>query len=371
MRSTKQIWVLGAALAVSTAGRLGAQVHPIPEAPPSVSEKQLPDAPGRDTVQRVCGTCHSPNIVLGRGLTREQWSEMVNSMISRGAKGTQAEFAQVVDYLTKNLPPRSAGGASGTRGRRAASGGGFTVGPDDKQVVDLTAADRGRKIYAADCVTCHGPKARGNENGPDLVRSVTVMHDRYGSTLGPFLHKGHPMQSGAQSASLSDAQIQDLSHFLHQQLNDTLRSGPYSKVLNVLTGDPRAGAAYFTGAGACSSCHSPAGDLAGIASKYDPPTLQQRFLFPRTPAFGPGSAPPKPVTVTVTTPDGKSVSGELDRIDDFDISLYDSAGEYHSWKRTADLKIEMHDPYAAHIKLLDQYTDKNIHDVVAYLETLK
>lgn len=375
MADPRFVWVFAAALAVGTAPKLGAQGHPPPQAPPTMSEGQaLPEGPGKDTLQRVCGSCHSPNIVLGRGMTRQAWSETVNSMISRGAKGTQAEFGQVIDYLAKNLPPKSAGagGSGAARGRRGGGGGGgFSVGPDDKQIVDPGAAALGRKIYAAQCISCHGPKARGAENGPDLVRSLTVLHDRYGSVLGPYLRKGHPMQGGGTSASFTDAQIQDLSHFLHEQLNDTLRSGPYNEVLNVLTGDPKAGQAYFNGAGNCASCHSPSGDLAGIASKYDPPTLQQRFLFPQTPSFAAGSAPPKPVTVTITTPEGKTYSGDLDRIDDFDVSIHDASGEYRSWKRSADLKIEKHDPYAAHIEMLDRYTDKDIHDVVAYLETLK
>lgn len=372
MTHTRRNVALATLLAIGTAAQLGAQGHPIPQAPPQTSEKQgLPDAAGKDTVQRVCGSCHSPNIVLGHGLSRDQWGEVVASMISRGAKGTQAEFTQVINYLAKNLPPKTGGTVAPTGGRRRAGGGGFSVGPDDKQIVDTTAADQGRKIYAAQCISCHGAKARGGDNGPDLVRSLTVLHDRYGSVLGPFLHKGHPMQGGGTTASLTDAQIQDLSHFLHQQLNDTLRSGPYNHVLNVLTGDPKAGEAYFNGAGHCASCHSPSGDLAGIASKYDPPTLQQKFLFPRTLSFAPGAAPPKPVTVTVTTPDGQSVTGVLDKIDDFDVSLRDSSGEYHSWKRTPDLKIQKHDPYAEHIEMLDQYTDKNVHDIVAYLETLK
>jgi hypothetical protein len=141
--------------------------------------------------------------------------------------------------------------------------------------------------------------------------------------------------------------------------------------LNVLTGDPKAGQAYFNGTGRCSTCHSPTGDLAGIASKYDPPTLQQRFLFPRTTGFSRGQlSTAKPVSVTVTDASG-SVSGTLEKIDDFNVSLRDSSGEYHSWKRTPGLKIEKHDPYAAHIELLDLYTDKDIHDIVAYLETLK
>jgi hypothetical protein len=200
-----------------------------------------------------------------------------------------------------------------------------------------------------------------------------VLHDRYASTVGPFLKTGHPTQSGNPSANFTPEQVSDLSHFLHQRVNETLRSGPYSEVLNVLTGNAEAGAAYFNGAGKCKNCHSPTGDLAGIAKKYDPPNLQQRFLFPRTMGFGRRSAAPpsKPVMVKVTPPSGPAVSGVLDKIDDFNISLRDSEGEYHAWKRTPELKVEKNDPYATHIELLDQYTDKNIHDVVAYLETLK
>jgi cytochrome c oxidase cbb3-type subunit III len=332
------------------------------------SAQQLPNSPGKDTVQKLCGTCHAATIVLGRGMTHEEWGEVVSGMISRGAKGTQGEFAQVVDYLAKNLPPKQTTAAAGTR---RGGGGGFKMGPDDKQIVDVAAADRGRAVYLAQCVTCHGPKARGADNGADLVRSVTILHDRYGSTIGPFLQKGHPTQSGAASASISEAQIKDLSHFLHQQVNDTLRSGPYSKVLNVLTGDPKAGASYFNGAGKCSTCHSASGDLARIGLKYDPPTLQQRLVFPRNVGFGRGAGSSKPISVTVTPADGSPVSGVLVGIDDFNVSLRDASGEYRSWKRTPNLKVEKKDPYAAHVELLDQYTDKDIHDLVAYLETLK
>jgi cytochrome c oxidase cbb3-type subunit III len=319
-------------------------------------------------VQKICGTCHSASMVLGRSSSREEWSEVIANMVARGAKGTSAEFGQVLDYLTANLGPKQA--APGTAAPRRA-GGGLTQGPNDKHVVDAQSAERGKSIYIAECITCHGPRARGKGDGTDLVRSLTVLHDRYGNTIGPFLRKGHQTQSGIATSSFTQAQMSDLSNFLHQQVNDTLRGGPFSKVLNVLTGDPKAGQAYFNGAGKCNTCHSPTGDLAGIASKYDPPTLQQRFLFPRTTNFSRGQmAVAKPTTVTVTDANG-SVSGVLDKMDDFDISLRDSSGEYHSWKRTPSLKIEKHDPYAAHIELLDQYTDKDIHDVVAYLETLK
>ena len=237
--------------------------------------------------------------------------------------------------------------------------------------MDDQAAERGKATYTAECVSCHGPKARGTDKGPDLVRSLIVLKDRYGDTIGPFLRKGHPTQSS--SANLDETKIVDLSHFLHQKVGDTLRTGPYNKVLNVLTGDPKAGEAYFNGAGKCNTCHSPTGDLAGIGKKYDPPVLQLKFVFPQTVAFGRGltTGAKKPVIVAVTTPSGERVSGVLDHIDDFSVSLRDASGQYRSFKRSPELRVEKSDPYAAHVALLDQYTDKDIHDVVAYLETLK
>ena len=329
----------------------------------------LPAAPGSDTVQRVCGTCHPATVVLGRGMTREGWAGVVSSMVARGAKGTPADFEAVTDYLAKNLPPKpSTGNASSRRGGR----GRFPAGPSDGQIVDPTAAGRGKATYASDCGSCHGPLARGTANGPDLVRSVIVLHDRYGNALGPYLLQKHPRSPGAPIASLTHNQIEDLSNFLHKQVDDTLRSGPYTKVLNVLTGDAQAGAAYFKGAGGCTSCHSASGDLAGVASRYDPPTLQQRLLFPRIVAFGRrAAAAPKPTTVKVTLEGGASVSGELVHMDDFNIALRDDTGAYHSWKRTPQLKVERHDPYSAHDELLDKVTDADIHNLVAYLETLK
>ncbi|MBV8827995.1 MAG: c-type cytochrome [Acidobacteriaceae bacterium] len=329
----------------------------------------LPDAPGKDTVQRVCGACHPATIVLGRGMTREGWGQVVASMISRGAKGSATDFATVTDYLEKNFPPKQAPGRAGTARK---GGGGLAAGPTDKQVVDPEAADRGEAIYRARCASCHGPLARGTSTGPDLVRSETVLHDRYGNKLMPYLRENHPKVQGTDMASLKDNQIKDISHFLHEQVGDTLRSGPYTKVLNVMTGNAQAGAAYFNGAGGCAKCHSITGDLAGIGSKYDPPTLQQRLLFPRTVAVGRRVVSSvKPVTVTVTPENGDAVSGTLVRMDDFEVALRDGTGTYRSWKRTPELKIQLNDPYVGHDELLDRITDTDIHNLVAYLETLK
>ncbi len=339
----------------------------------SKNRVEFPEAPGRETAQKLCGTCHGAEVVITLGLSRAGWSQVIGRMVTRGAKGTPEEFGTVLDYLTTNFPPGRTAAPTSTPVRSRAPG----IGALDQHIVDVAAADRGRKTYIANCISCHGPKARGNENGPDLVRSVTVLHDRYGSTIGPFLKAGHPMQSKRNSASLTKAEVEDLSHFLHQRVGDTLRSGPYSEVLNVLTGDAKAGEAFFNGAGGCNSCHSPSGDLAHIAGKYDPPTLQQRFVFPQAMNFsrrragGSGGPGPRPVTATVTPPSGPAASGVLLNLDDFNVALRDAEGEYHSWKRTPGLRIEKQDPYAAHVALLETMTDKNIHDVVAYLETLK
>ena len=104
--------------------------------------------------------------------------------------------------------------------------------------------------------------------------------------IGPFLAKGHPLQSGRSASSLKTEQVADLAHFLHQKVYNTLRTGTELQIQNVLTGDPKAGEVYFNGAGKCHTCHSPTGDLKGIGRKYDPPTLQSKFLFPRAVGFG-------------------------------------------------------------------------------------
>ncbi|MFN0124750.1 MAG: c-type cytochrome [Blastocatellia bacterium] len=244
-------------------------------------------------------------------------------------------------------------------------------GANDKHVVDKAAADRGRKVWAAECIACHGGTARGTEKGSNLVRSDLMWRDRYGNQIGPLLAKGHPTQSGAASSSLTKAQVEDLAHFIHQRLYDTLRGSPIFEVQNVLTGDPRAGEAYFNGEGKCNTCHSPTGDLAGIGRKYNPASLQQRFLFPRVVQRGRAVAQGKPVMVTVTPPAGAAVTGTLVYLDDFNVSMRDATGEYLSWKRTPALKVVKNDPLATHIELLDKYTDKNMHDIVAYLDSLK
>jgi mono/diheme cytochrome c family protein len=291
---------------------------------------------------------------------------------------TDEEFETVLDYLAAAYGPvsapkpapgpgRGAGPAAGGRGPRA------HVGAADRHRVDASAAERGRKTYAAECVTCHGPSARGTDNpATNLIRSPLVLRDRYGSSIGPLLKKGHPMQTGAPSAGLTEAQITDLSHFIWDRINDTLQGSPSYQAKDVLTGDPAAGQAYFTGEGRCGQCHSPVGDLAGYGRRYSPVDIQQRFVFPAANAGrGGGRGARKPVTVSITPPGAAPVSGVLVSSDDFHVALRDDSGQYRSWTRTAGMTIVKNDPYEFHVALLERLTDKAMRDVVAYLETLK
>jgi cytochrome c oxidase cbb3-type subunit III len=259
------------------------------------------------------------------------------------------------------------------------------AGPLDRPTVDAAAADRGRKIYAAECITCHGTQARGTDTGSNLIRSLVVLRDRYGSALGPFLKKGHSMQSGQSSATLTDAQVKDLANFIRQRVEDTLRGSPIFIPQNLLTGDPKAGAAYFEGEGKCTTCHSTSGNLAQFGSRYQPVDIQQRFIFPGSGRGGRGGgggrgrggppAPPAPnpnaVRVTVTPSGSQPVSGVLVQMDDFLVSLRGEDGTVQTFRRVPGMTVVKTNPLQFHIDLLDRITDKTMHDVVAYLETLK
>lgn len=234
-------------------------------------------------------------------------------------------------------------------------------GPSERQRVDNAAADRGRLVYTQYCINCHGSTAKGTDNGPDLIRSVVVLRDRLGSGIGPAVRKG------SHRATLTDAQVVDLSHFLHQRVEAVASNRNARGTLNVVTGNAEAGRSFFNGAGKCNACHSATGDLAGIATRIPVAVnLQQRFLFPSLTRGG-----PKQVEVTVTPAGGPPVSGTLVRIDSFNVSLRDASDEYQAFRRTPNVKVEVRDPLAAHHELLDTYTDADMHNVLAYLVTLK
>jgi len=225
---------------------------------------------------------------------------------------------------------------------------------------DPEAAERGAKAYAQSCAFCHGPKATGAE-GPDLLRSSIVLHDEKGETLGAFLQKGRPDRGMPAFAGLSQAQSYDIAEFLHQRVEAAANRWGY-KVQNIVTGDAKAGETYFNGVGRCNSCHSSSGDLAHIGSKMDATDLQAAFLYP-------DNANVK-TQVTVTLPRGEKVEGTLKRMDDFELSMTDSAGIYRSFAVNS-VKYTLLDPLAGHRELLAKYSDADMHNLLSYLVTLK
>ncbi len=243
---------------------------------------------------------------------------------------------------------------------------------------DPAAVDRGDKVFATYCAGCHGVAAKGGPGAPDLVRSLLVLDDEKGILIAPVIREGRP-DKGMPKLNLTEAQISDIVAWLHVRTYAAGHRGTYT-FGDVVTGDAKKGEIYFKTEGKCSTCHSPAGDLAGLGSKYDPFSLQSRWLQPRNSkraSGGPaGSGAPTSSlggpTVTVTLPSGSSFSGTLDHIDDFTVSLYDAGGKFHSFARDRDTpRVEVHDPLRAHTQMLRQYTDADIHNVTAYLVTLK
>lgn len=262
--------------------------------------------------------------------------------------------------------PQRPGGPGG-------GGGGFGNAFPQKPQAAPEVIERGKALYSVHCSFCHGSDARGGgEGGPSLIRSDVMLNDQKGELLAPVVLNG---RGGMPKFSLTTEQISDIAAFVH-----SFRVSGYDAARNrpatIVVGEAKAGEAYFNAT--CAKCHSVTGDLKGFAAKFrDPRTMQQNWLIPGGGAgFGPRAGPspitPKPVTVTVTLAAGKIVEGTLKRIDDFLVTLTEADGATRTIRRNGDMpKVEIHDPLEPHKKLLGSYTDKDIHDVTAYLESLK
>jgi cytochrome c oxidase cbb3-type subunit 3 len=241
---------------------------------------------------------------------------------------------------------------------------------------------RGKTIYEINCRACHGADLRGGDiGGPNLLRSQLVLNDQHGELILPVVQKGrmNPGMPVMPPLPLPDDDVKAVAEYIHSVAATMQRQGsppPGSEVpLNILVGDAAAGRTFF--AKNCSSCHSPTGDLQGLASKISEPVQLQNLWvsgggFGRGGRGADGGPNRRQVTVSVTPPSGPPIEGRLDRIDDFIVILTTADGRQRSFTRNGDVpKVEIKDPLAEHRKLLTVYTDKDIHDVTAYLVTLK
>jgi cytochrome c oxidase cbb3-type subunit 3 len=237
--------------------------------------------------------------------------------------------------------------------------------PATKAAAQGSEAERGQKLFQQNCGVCHANDATGGR-GPDLIRSPITAHDEKGDQIGKVIHEGRP-DKGMPPMPLTDNEVADIAAFLHARIKESLQSARVPKVYAIerlLTGNAEAGKAYFDGPGGCKSCHSPTGDLAGVGAKYTPIDLQARILYPEKLFKN------TKTTAVVTLPSGQKVQGHVVYQDDFAVGLTDSNGWYRSVDRTKN-KIELKDGLAGHREQLFKLTPDQVHNLFAYIQTLK
>ena len=222
-------------------------------------------------------------------------------------------------------------------------------------------AASGGALFQQNCAFCHGRDAMGGESGPDLTQSKLVRSDRTGEKIAAVVREGRPPKMPA--FNFTSPEVHSLEAFIHER-EAAAAAHPGGRrgvvVADLQTGNVEAGKQYFNGAGGCEKCHSPQGDLAGIASRFEGLQLEERMLYPE----GAKSE------VTVTLASGEKISGTLAYLDEFTVALRDGAGTYRSWA-TSRVKYKVDSPVDAHVELFSKYTDDDIHNLMAYLQTLR
>lgn len=223
---------------------------------------------------------------------------------------------------------------------------------------------KGKIEFQQNCAECHGNEAMGGA-GPNLLESPLVRHDNSGDLIAPVIREGRGGKGMPAFPLMSQADILDIAGFLHARIeaNNNVKSSTFMRehtLKQFLTGNAEAGRQYFYGKGRCNTCHSPTGDLAGIASRYSPMRLEARFLYP----------PHNNIMAIVFLPSGKQIRGKLLHLDAFYVAILNEDGWYRSWS-LQQVKVEVKDPLTEHLELLGKYKNKDVHDIFAYLETLK
>jgi cytochrome c oxidase cbb3-type subunit 3 len=224
----------------------------------------------------------------------------------------------------------------------------------------------------------------GDQGGPNLLRSQILLTDQHGENIVPVIRDGRQGAVGTMPAfHLPEEDMLAIAEYIHSVLGQAGRQGrpPGSETLpelNVIVGDAAAGQRYFEKV--CSRCHAPAGNLRGVASRVaDARALQDLWVSGglsgrggRGGGGGRGEPEPSRVQVTVTAPGSAPVAGRLVRIDDFVVSIQTEDGARRTFRRDgANPKVDIDDPLEPHRRLVLELTDRDMHDVTAFLATLK
>ena len=218
----------------------------------------------------------------------------------------------------------------------------------------------GQRVFASQCGFCHGRDAMGGETGPSLTKSPLVRDDASGDKVRALLRDGR-VDKGMPAFRLGDSDVAAIIAFIRDQRTNANGARRTVDAADLQSGNAGRGRTYFNGAGRCATCHSPTGDLAGVANRRQGLELLQRMLYPSR---------SRAATVTVQTRSGETIAGTLAYRDEFTIALTDATGRYHSWL-ARDVTFTVDNPLDAHVEQLARYTDDDMHDVLAYLQTLR
>lgn len=283
-----------------------------------------------------------------------------------------AAGAQQQPPATGGQPPSPPPGGQPPPAGRGRGGGRATFPAQQRDLAEAKVVDRGKVVYSGVCSACHGVDARGGQlGGPNLLRSQVVLNDKDGELIGPIIH-GSRAERGMPPIPMGDEDVKAVAAFMHSlQAAASPQGAPPDSGTpppDALVGDASAGQVYFSAR--CSSCHTPE-TLKGVATKYPEAKLLQNTWVTGGGRGGRGGGS-RAITATVTSPSGEKLEGRLLRIDDFLVTLVLADETVRSVRREGDQpRIEITDPLAGHKALLAVLTDKDMHDVTAFLATLK
>ncbi|NYF81118.1 c-type cytochrome [Granulicella arctica] len=328
--------------------------------PAQTSTVPTADSEGAAAYASHCAICHGeqregilPGFPPLLGISHQKTNQQIADLIHTG-KGRMPGFPSLplkeVTSLVRYL-------ASGEMPITSNNTGTASAGVHQSGLAEI-----GGPLFQQNCAFCHGRDTQGGETGPDLTRSKLVLADVNGDKISEVVRNGRP-EKKMPAFNFSNQEILSLAAFIHAQEARAVSQKGSRKgvdIADLQTGNVAAGKKYFNGAGGCAKCHTPTGDLAGIATRYEGLQLEERMLYPRDAKS----------RLTVTLPSGESVTGILAYRDEFTVGLRDNNGIYRSWL-VSNVKYSVDAPVNAHVDLFSKYTDADIHNLMAYIQTLR
>jgi len=326
--------------------------------PQAATPASVTTDPGAAVYAKQCAICHGkqregllPAFPPLLGIQHRMTDQQIIELIHKGKGRMPAAPALLDEKLAALLRFLNSTDTAATETAAPAAAGG-----------DASLAKAGGALFAQNCAFCHGRDTMGGETGPDLTQSKIVLADVNGDKIGQVVREGR-IEKKMPAFNFSVQEVTSIAAFIHSQLiiAQSHKGGRRGvTVADLQTGKADQGKIYFNGAGGCAKCHSPTGDLAGVATRFEGLHLEEQMLYPR----GAKS------TASVTLPSGEVVAGELAYQDEFTIALRDSHGIYHSWP-VGKIKFKVDSPVEAHVEQFPKYTDDDVHNLMAYLQTLR